>query len=68
MDCRWTQWIEQVPVVGFNSRKYDLNMIKESFVKTLSYINDVAVAKKDNSCMFLISPKFKFLDVKNYLV
>ena len=30
-------------------------------------MNDVAVAKKDNSYMFLISPKFKFLDVKNYL-
>ena len=30
-------------------------------------MNDVAVAKKDNYYMFLISPKFKFLDVKNYL-
>ena len=30
-------------------------------------MNDVAVAKKDNSYMFLITPKFKFLDVKNYL-
>ena len=67
VQCRWTQWIEQVPVFGFNSRKYDLNMIKEFFVKTLSDMNDVAVAKKDNSCMFLMSPTFKFLDVKNYL-
>ena len=30
-------------------------------------MNNVAVAKKDNSYMFLITPKFKFLDVKNYL-
>ena len=56
-----------MPVFGFNSGKYDLNMIKEFFVKTLSDMNDVAVAKKDNSYMFLISPKFKFLEVKNYL-
>ena len=42
-------------------------MIKEFFVQTLSDMNDVAVAKKDNSYMFLMSPKFKFLDVKNYL-
>ena len=67
VQCRWTEWIEQVPVFGFNSGKYDLNMIKEFFVKTLSDINDVAVAKKDNSYMFLITPKFKFLEIKNYL-
>ena len=42
-------------------------MIKEFFVKTLSDMNDVAVAMKDNSYMFLISPNLKFLDEKNYL-
>ena len=57
----------QVPVFGFNSGKYDLNMTKEFFVKTSSNMNDVAVAKKDNSYTFLIIPKFKFLDAKNYL-
>ena len=30
-------------------------------------MNDVKVAKKDNSYMFLTTPIFKFLDVKNYL-
>ena len=30
-------------------------------------MNDVAIAKEDNSYMFLMSTKFKFLDVKNYL-
>ena len=47
VQCRWTQWIEQVPVFDFNSGKRDLNIIKEFFVKTLSDMNDVAVAKKD---------------------
>ena len=31
------QWVNQVPVIGFNSGKYDLNMVKEYFVKKISY-------------------------------
>ena len=31
-------------------------------------MNNVTVVKKDNSYMFLMTPMFKFLDVKNYLV
>ena len=31
------QWVNQVPVIGFNSGKYDLNMAKEYFVKKISY-------------------------------
>ena len=42
-------------------------MIKEYFVKTLADMNTVNVAKKENSYMFLTTPQFKFLDVKNYL-
>ena len=34
---QWRQWVNQVPVIGFNSRKYDLNMVKEYFVKEISY-------------------------------
>ena len=30
-------------------------------------MSDVKVAKKDNLYMFLTTPRFKFLDVKNYL-
>ena len=30
-------------------------------------MNDVTVTKKDNLYMFLTTPRFKFLDVKNYL-
>ena len=59
--------MNQVPVFGFNSGRYDLNMIKEYFVKNLAEISDVKVAKKENSYMFLSTPKFKFLDIKNYL-
>ena len=60
-------WINKVPVFGFNSGRYDLNMIKKYFVGDLTEISDVNVAKKENSYMFLATGKFKFLDIKNYL-
>ena len=70
---QWRQWVNQVPVIGFNSGKYDLNMVKEYFVKRISYNkkdkcnDDVFAAKKENDCMFLTTSNFKFLDVKNYI-
>ena len=70
---QWRQWVNQVPVIGFNSGKYDLNMVKEYFVKKISYNkegecnDDVFAAKKENDYMFLTTSKFKLLDVKNYI-
>ena len=63
----YVNWVKQVPVFGFNSGRYDINMIKEYFVKNLAALSDVNVAKKENSYMFLSTPNFKFLDIKNYL-
>ena len=63
----YVNWVKQVPVFGFNSGRYDINMIKEYFVRDLAIISDVNVAKKENSYMFLSTPNFKFLDIKNYL-
>ena len=60
-------WVNQVAVFRFNSRKYDLNQVKEDFIKTLSNMNDMTDTKKDNSYMFLMTSSFKFSDVKNYL-
>ena len=71
MKKQWRQWVNQVPVIGFNSGKYDLNMVKEYFVKEICYNKedecneDVFAAKKENNYMFLTTSKFKFLDVKN---
>ena len=61
----YVNWVKQVPVFGFNSGRYD--MIKEYFVKNLTSLSDVNVAKKENSYMFLSTPNFKFLDIKNFL-
>ena len=49
-------------------------MVKEYFEKKISYnkedecSEDVFGAKKENNYMFLTTSKFKFLDVKNYVV
>ena len=40
-------------------------MIKEYFVKRISFDEDVFAAKKDNGYMFITMSRFKFLDVKN---
>ena len=70
---QWRQWVNQVPVIVFNNGRYDLNMVKEYFVKEISYNKedecneDMFVAMKENNYMFLTTPRFKFLDLKNYI-
>ena len=60
-------------MIGFNSGKYDLDMVKVYFIKKISYnkedeCNDnVFAVKRENNYMFWTTPKFKFLDVKNYI-
>ena len=55
---QWRQWDNQVPVIGFNSGKYGLNMVKEYFIKKISYNkedecnDDVFAAKRENDYMF----------------
>ena len=62
------EWCNQVPVVGFNSGTYDLNLIKKHFVERLSSrTHKVRVAKNGNKIMFLLTDEFRFLDIINYL-
>ena len=54
---KWRQRVNQVPVNDFNSGKYDLNMVKEYFVKEISYnkedeYNEDIFAAKENDYMF----------------
>ena len=59
MKKHWREWVNQVPVIGFNSGKYDINMVKQYFVKNISYNKknecneEVFAAKKENDYMFL---------------
>ena len=62
------EWCDQVPVLGFNSGQYDLNLIKKHFAEKLAVTtNKVRVAKHGNKIMFLLTSGFRFLDIMNYL-
>ena len=62
------EWCDQVPVLGFNSGTYDLNLIKKYFTEKLAdTTNKVRVAKNGNKIMFLLTSGFRFLDIINYL-
>ena len=65
-------WLHQLPVLGFNSGKYDLNTIKRFFVPLLIRNSDAEqascfVIKHHNSFMCLSTDKLKILDVLNFL-
>ena len=56
-------------MLGFNSAKYDINLIKMVLAKTLKLheTNDYFVVKKNNQYMCVANPEFRFLDISNYL-
>lgn len=57
-----------MPVLGFNSGRHDLNLIKEHFVEQITDREDnIKVAKNANKIMFMVNSKFRFLDILNYL-
>ena len=60
-------WINQVPVVVFNSGHYDLKLIRKYFVPVMTQDKGIFAAEKNGRIMFINTPKFKFLDVMNYL-
>ena len=62
------EWCNQVPVLLFNSGRYDLNLIKEHFAERLSdTTGKVRVAKNGNKIMFILTKNFRFLHIINYL-
>jgi len=62
------EWCDQVPVLGFNSGRYDLNLFKEHFAERLSdTTGKVRVAKNGNEIMFMLTKDFRFLNIINYL-
>ena len=67
-------WLHQLPVVGFNSGKYDLNVVKKFFIPYLmkpsedDEIDETRfVIKRQNTFMCFSTNKLKFVDICNYL-
>ncbi|XP_069109836.1 LOW QUALITY PROTEIN: uncharacterized protein [Argopecten irradians] len=66
---RLQQYIDQIPVIGFNSARYDLNLIKTRLVKQLNMAEDKNsfVVKKCNQYMCISSERFRFIDISSFL-
>ena len=59
-------WMNEIPVVGFNSGKYDVNVIKPHLIKKLKDELQFVV-KKNNAFMCLKTSCLKFVDIRNYI-
>ena len=67
---RVKKYISQLPVIGFNSGKYDINLIRHHLIMTLHNLTDgekVTCIKRNNSYLMLSVSNLKFIDVSNYL-
>ena len=67
-------WLQQLPVIGFNSGKYDINVIKRFFIPSLLTTSEdededesCFVIKRLDTFMWLSTTKLRIVDVVNYL-
>lgn len=66
---KFNAYVSQVPVLGFNSAKYDLNLIKTKLAKHLGLHQEehCFTIKKNNAYACISTEKLKFLDVSHFL-
>ena len=63
-----TEYLRELPVLGFNSGKYDLNAVKEFLFPYLTETQPIKFTVKRNSNhMCLKANSLKFLDISNYV-
>ena len=70
LQARFDSYLSCVPVLGFNSSKYDLNLVKSKLCKHLELANrDIPsfTVKKNNSYLTICTPTLKFLDISHYI-
>ena len=61
-------YIQELPVLGFNSGKYDLNAVKEFLFPYLIETQPIKFTVKRNSNHMCLKTDFlKLLDISNYL-
>ena len=62
------RYITQLPVIGFNSGKYDVNLIKHqimSYISNQYNESDIFTIKRENTYFSIATPDLKFLDISN---
>ena len=61
-------WLRQLPVIGFNSGRYDLNVVKKFFTPYMLKNDEIQfVIKRQNTFMCFSTEKLKLCDIVNYL-
>ena len=64
---KFDRYCRQVPVLGYNSARYDLNLVKERLACHLDMEKDAFVIKRNNSYICMSQPQLRFLDITSYL-
>ena len=68
LKSRLDEYLKKLPVVGFNSGKYDLNVIKKFLAAYLVKNKEMDfIVKRNNNFMCLQTQCLRFLDVTNFL-
>ena len=60
----FTQYLQELIILGFNSGSYDLNLIKKQLIEQLADQIDLVI-RRSNHYLCIKTPNFKFLDIKN---
>lgn len=65
---KYLMYLSELPVIGFNSQRYDLNVIRGPLVKSLLNRDNITFAvRRESRMQCLKSDKLKFLDIMNYI-
>ncbi|KXJ22829.1 Zinc finger and SCAN domain-containing protein 22 [Exaiptasia diaphana] len=68
LKVRLEEYLKELPVVGFNSGKYDLNATKQFLFPVLTEMEQIQFAiKRNNNCMCLKTEHLRFLDIVNFI-
>ena len=62
----FTQYLQELIILGFNSGSYDLNLIKKQLIEQLAD-KIKFVIRRSNHYLCIKTPNFKFLGIKNHL-
>ncbi|XP_046574103.1 uncharacterized protein LOC124282180 isoform X1 [Haliotis rubra] len=64
-----TDYCNQLPLLGFNSSKYDLNLWKSKLARALNIIDDDNnfIIKRNNQYISIVSQRLKILDISNFM-
>ena len=65
----FSNWLNAVPVLAFNAKKYDFHLARKILPEALDLTErkDTFIIKKGNNFSAICTSKFKFLDLTNYI-